>query len=371
MVTIDDVLKRVHSPYGHEGIEIPAPKYTNVVGLDHVRVGLAVSSMRQHMTSEGWELFEGLGVNGYALCGYGSPLDGLTSVRKILELYKPGTLLLQDKREWDCGGFRDKKAYFRHVNLLNLKPKVFKLTVLKDAQQRPNYHRESAVEMGCHAWVVYYHPRIVKHVAPYVRGRHLIRTYHTVNAADVPAYSPSGRKGCLLSGATIADAYPLRLRLFENAGRLPHTDLLYHPGYHRNGSATPDFLKTLSRYRVSICTASKYGYTLRKLTESTACGCVVITDLPVDDPLPEIDGNLIRVPSSISAEELAPIIQEAIDRYDPVRQEHFANKALRRYNHLYETGRLAAEIEKARVNYGARDVPTEPPAEQARPGGVL
>src|SRR5690606_34111233 len=148
------------------------------------RLALGVESMRRHMTDEGWQLFAGLGRAGYLLCGHDLPINR-TDVRELLDEYGPSVVVLQDKREWEgltADRSRDPRMRFRRVNALMQRQDVFTLTVLKDAHARPEYHRESAREIGCHAWVVYYHPRIVAHLAPYVRERHLVRTYHTVDA---------------------------------------------------------------------------------------------------------------------------------------------------------------------------------------------
>ena len=289
--TLHDVVARLPRPAGRP---LAAPAYAPR-GEPLVRVALAVASMKDHMTDEGWQIMDGLARSGYTLCGRGLPC-GETDVGRVLERLNPGVVLVQDKREWDVarGNFRDPAARFRQAWALADRPEVFKLTVLKDAHQRPGYHADSAAEIGCHAWVTYYATPVVTHLAPYVRPQHAVRTYHTLDASAVPAYDPSGRSGCLLSGA-VSDAYPLRSRLVHGAHRLPETTVLPHPGYHRRGCATPGFLKLLSRFKVSICTASVFGYALRKLMESTACGCVVITDLPSDEVLPEIDSNLVRV----------------------------------------------------------------------------
>lgn len=347
MDTIKDVVDRLSRVAGFS--PLPTPDYSYRPG--GMRAGLAVESMKRHMTNEGWELFAGLEVNGYTLCGY--QLDyPYTDVVKILDGIDPSVVILQDKREWDCStkDFREPRARFTNVNFLSERKDVFKLTVLKDAQQRPAYHRDSAREIGCHAWITYYATPIVNHLAPYVRQQHLIRTYHTVDPVTVPKYSPEGRVGCLLSGA-ICGAYPLRSLLFNHAAQLPATDVLHHPGYHRRGSATPEFLRLLSKYKVAICTASMYGYALRKIIEATACGCLVITNLPTDEVLPEIDGNLIRVPSDIGAYRMGDVIKTALRDYDPDKQKRMAQKAIGRYDYRVETKRITEEIEALRGDY--------------------
>ncbi len=316
------------------------------------KVALAVKSMEHHTTNEGWEVMRGLQSAGYTLCGFGIG-DGLTDVEQILERYNPTTLLLQDKREWEGrtgGPGFDRREAFSNVHLLKRRDDIFKLTVLKDAHSRPEYHRQSADEIGCHAWVVYYHPRIVYRLAPYVRPQHLIRTYHSVNPADVPEFTSEGRQGCLLSGA-VSGAYPLRTRLFRDHGQLPDVTALPHPGYHRRGSDTPGFLRQLSTHKVAICTSSVYGYALRKIVEATACGCKVVTDLPTDDVLPEIDGNLVRIPSEATTPYVATLLQELYARYDPEEQRRYADAARAWYDYRAVGRRLADDIETMRAGY--------------------
>lgn len=355
--TIDDVLRRLPRP---EVPPLEAPAYRGPAWETRPRVGLAVASMARHMTDEGWQLFQVLRAGGYTLAGHG--IDSgylgwrdLTCARKIVEVFDPGVVVVQDKREWEGltaggpGGF-DKRERFRNVDHLSQRSDLFRLTILKDAHQQPEYHRAAAAEMGTHAWVVYYAPRIVAHLAPYVRPEHLVRTYHTVDADLVPAYSPANRWGCLLSGA-VSGAYPLRRALVRDAALLPETDVLAHPGYHRNGPATPAFLRRLCRYRVAICTSSIYGYALRKVIEATACGCVVLTDLPADEVLPEIDGNLVRITPDFSPRRVAKILRTLCEEYDPERQADYARRALAFYDYRRMGARLADDIERLRRNY--------------------
>ena len=343
--SVNDVASRLN---GDRLDELNTPVYNRREGT---HAGLAVASMKDHMTDEGWQLFAGLAGSGYALCGHGLPVNTV-SVPDILSRLNPAVVLLQDKREWDAreGSFRDPEARFRASSSLADRSDVFKLTVLKDAHQRPAYHRQAAQEIGCHAWITYYATPIVKKLATYVRTQHLIRTYHTLDPAAVPPYSPNGRGGCLLSGA-VSSAYPLRQRLFREAGQLHDTVVMPHPGYHRNGCMTPAFMKELAKYRVEICTASRFGYALRKMAEATACGCVVVTNLPHDEVMPEIDGNLIRVPSNVSTVELNDLVQDLMWAYDPDKQEAFAKAAVKRYDYRVETARIASEIETLRDSY--------------------
>lgn len=333
---------------------LPAPPYAGPREDDwRARVGLAVESMKRHTSSEGWDLFAGLGHAGYALHGHAiSP--SLTDVPEILRRESPGVVVVQDQREWDgltADRSRDPAMRFRGVEALAERPDVFRVGLLKDAHADPAYHRASLASFGAHAIVHYYHPEIVCRLAPYLRPQHLIRTWHSVEPADVPPYTPDGRDGCLLSGA-VSGAYPLRTLLIRSLHHLPRTTYLQHPGYRADGCRTPAFLRTLSRFRVAICTSSRYGYALRKLIEATAAGCRVITDLPSDEALPGgIDGNLTRVSHHNSPAEIGAVVARLCVEYDPPAQREYAERAKAYFDWRAEGVRLASAIEAARRGY--------------------
>lgn len=345
--TVDDVIARLPK---HDTPILPPPAYAPTNNYN-CRLGLAVASMKEHMTDEGWQIFNGLAHNGYKLCGY-QLNESQTNLHDILRLHNPATLVVQDKREWDIStrDFRETRAHFKHIEVLKDRSDIFRLTIIKDAQQRPQYHSQSAVEIGCNAWICYYHPKIVHHLAPYTRPQHLVRTYHTLDPVQVPEYSSQDRKGCFLSGA-ISGAYPLRTRLVKSFNRLLETKYHSHPGYHRNGCQTPTYLKLLSKYKIAICTASMYGYALRKIIEATACGCRVITNLPSDEVLPGIDGNLIRVSNDISLEFLNDIIRNLCTSYDPEFQRQQAEIAIKTYDYKLVTAKLAEDIAAVQKSY--------------------
>lgn len=352
MRTVDQTLMSLNKPAVSE---LPPPPYQG--SRDGSWIALAVPSMKDHMTDEGWQIMLALEKGGYVLQGSGLSY-GSTDVPFILDYWTmdapPSVVVVQDKREWEgktAGPGFDERERFTGVGCLRDRHDIFKVTILKDAQSNPTYHRQSADEIGCHAWIIYYHPRVVAHVAPYVRTDHLIRTYHTVDSKVIPPYTSKERDGCLLSGA-VSGAYPLRSRLVHEQRLLPRTTYLPHPGYHRRGTQTPEFLKVLSRYRVAICTSSVYGYALRKIIEATASGCVVITDLPCDELLPEIDANLVRVDQSVSTRRIAEIIRELNAYYDPDKQEDMAQRAQQWYDYRVMGVRLAHQIEHARSHYG-------------------
>jgi hypothetical protein len=334
--------------------KLKPPAYS---GNSSAGVGLAVESMKRHTpTDEGWQLFSSLEANGYTLAGNNLAINE-RDVGKILDITNPGVVVLQDRREWDVkqGEFREIADRFENVTALKGRDDIFKLTILKDAHQNPDYQREAAENINCHAWIIYYDPATVHRFAPFTRPEHLIRTYHTIDADAVPAYSAADRKGCILSGA-VSQVYPLRMRLARQAmGKLlPDTTYLKHPGYSVNGCHTPDFLRVLSRFKVSICTASDFQYTLRKFPESTAAGCIVVTNLV--EKMPEIDGNFVRIRSDIPLAELQELLLELYETYNPDKQEFYAKKAIDYYDYRQMGRRLTADIEAMRQDYnGGRD----------------
>lgn len=325
---------------------------------------LALRSFSRHMTDEGWQLQEGLRGAGYRLWGKGYP-DAVANVRAILDCVEREegtpikTVIVQDKREWDPSrdGCLDKEAAFMGCDALADRGDIFKLTVCKDAHQSPDYHAGAAKEIGCHAWIIYYHPQSVLRMAPYLRPEHVIRTYHTLDSGIVPEFSAANRRPCLLSGRVSAEVYPLRHRVARYATYLPDIEVHAHPGYHAAGSETPDYLFLLSQYKVAICTSSIYGYALRKIIEATAAGCAVLTDLPDYDVLPHIDGNLIRISPQITLGQLQKLVRETVADYDPEKQENYAREARNWYDYRRQGELLATNIESLRKNYNAVKAP--------------
>lgn len=309
-----------------------------------MQVGLAVESMRRHTTDEGWQLFAGLESAGYRLCGYG--LDGLTDVQEILLRYNPDTVVVQDKREWEgktAGSGFDVRERFSNVCTLR-EHSSFKLTVLKDAHSLQDYHKQSAEEIGCDAWIVYYDPDTVCKLAPFVPRKRVIRTYHSLDRYCVPQFNKD-RAGCVLSGA-VSGAYPLRQKLVRSLSVLPETAFLKHPGYRRDGCRTPDYMCELSKYKVAICTASRYQFALRKIMEATAAGCMVITDL--QEQLPHIDSNLYRVPQDATPRMVASLIRKLLQTYDCSKQDELAYTCSLMYDYRVLCKQLANDIERMR-----------------------
>lgn len=316
------------------------------------RIGLAVGSMCNHMTDEGWQIFQGLEYNGYELWGRGL-INGDTDVRRILAVSNPDIVVIQDKREWDVSprDFRDREARFINHTLLKDHPS-FKVTILKDAHKRPSYHKAAAEEMGIHLHIIYYDEEEVRKQAPWLDGP-VVRTYHTIDEDIIPEYED--RTGLAVLSGAVWSAYPLRQRLIQEIRYLPiGTAYLPHPGYHRQGCATPLYLRNLCQYRVAICTCSIYQYTLRKLIEATACGCRVITNLPQKYTLPYIDDNLIRIADDASTSDVRDLIKDTANSYNPSIQKEFARIAQEKYDYRVVTKKLVEDIDNAATSYFRR-----------------
>jgi len=153
VITVNDIIRSL--PRGH-GEELQAPSYTPA-GFGP-EIGLCVPSMMCHTSDEGWQIFKALESAGYHLVGRGLPLCGYeTDVGGLVYRTSPSVVVLQDKREWEgktAGSGFDMRERFTNVTVLKDRHDIFKATILKDAHQQPLYHRQSADEIGCHAWIV-------------------------------------------------------------------------------------------------------------------------------------------------------------------------------------------------------------------------
>jgi hypothetical protein len=157
---------------------------------------LAVETFSRHMTDEGWQLQLGLEEAGYCLYGKGFPHDE-TSVPDILALTSPGTVIVQDKREWDPtrDGCFDKTVAFRGCGCLRDEPHVFRVTVSKDATRACLSPRRSRRDRHARMDRLY-NPSVVCHMASWIRPEHCIRTYHSLNSEDVPVFASERRGAC-------------------------------------------------------------------------------------------------------------------------------------------------------------------------------
>ncbi len=289
-MTTADIINSTLAHYPREA-PLPPPEYSPPPDVaDRHRAMLAVPSMERHMSDEGWQLALALRDGGdYVLHGHN--LGGGTDVGRLLRECPPSVCMVQDQHEWDQGHLAVPAERFHNAPALADYPNVFKITVVKDTHRQSESAKRNSLSIGCNAWIIYYNTDIVLRTLSWLRPQHVIRTWHTINASIVPEFSAKNRSPCILSGA-VGGAYPLRTRIANS--NLRNVDYVQHPGYHNTGSNTPGYLRQLSGYKVAICTASKFGYALRKIAEATACGCRVITDLPSDEVMPEIDGNLTR-----------------------------------------------------------------------------
>lgn len=332
---------------------LPVPPY--VPSNRTMKLLLGMESFRRHMTSETWQLQLGLQAAGYTLCGRGLTVD-TTDCRELAAL-KPAVAVIMDKREWDPQkpGCFDKQAEFKHVDALTQDPEVFRLTVLKDAHQDPDYHREASRQLNVHAWIVYYNAETVFRLCPWLRLSHLLRTLHSVASEEIPLFEDA-RNPAIVSGALGRGVYDFRQRIHgaSRRGELGEVDSTCgsHPGYHARGCHTPVYLQILNRYKVSICTASVYGYALRKLMESLACGCRVITDLAGDDGILPCPG-VRTVPRTISMADLRRVIAAEIERWNPVEQRCLAHQAQLAFDYRTLCADLSRQINCLRSTWEA------------------
>jgi hypothetical protein len=309
-----------------------------------MNVVLANVDYRRHMTNEGDQFQEGLKSAGWTLAGSG--FDGMTDVPAILEAYQPLRVVVHDKRDWDPKSdiaFR-KDIGFERLNALQCWP-AFKAVVVKDAASSIDYQRTFFDEVGADAAIVYYHPDSVRKYSTWLTGKTLIRTYHTVSPEDYEGLDLAGpRSGALVSGA-VARCYPLRQRVVREARALGVT-VLKHPGYGNKGSRVRDYLQQLAGFKVHVATASAYGFALRKIIESVAMGCTVVTDLPAYDVLPEIDGALVRVDPDIPIGRLRTVIAQTVQAWSFDERMAWAARA----RAFYDSEAMGARLSRSLVD---------------------
>ena len=77
----------------------------------------------------------------------------------------------------------------------------------------------------------------------------------------------------------------------------------------------------------------------------------MITDLPTDEVLPEIDGALTRVHPEISGQQISQLINRLSARYHPEQRQHWAERAKQYYDYRRLYGQLAGQIEHLRTHY--------------------
>lgn len=308
------------------------------------RLVLGNASYENHITDEGWQLQHGLVHSGWDIAGHRFPINS-RDVNEILTVIKPEIIFVQDARDWDIEspGCFDKSVCFHNIEELHNLQKTFKLVVVKDAGTVIDYQRNFAEKIGAHAAVIYYHPEAVLAQSTWLEDYGLIRTYHSLDKEVCQKIDLTRRRERGLVSGALGPAYPFRKRVMDLAGRL-NIRTLQHPGYGATGSVVNQYLETLSRYKVHVATASKFGFALRKIIESVAMGCVPITDLPKFDVLPEIDEALIRVSPDINFVDLRNVINKAVNGWNQDKALHFAKKAQEFYDYRIVGQRLDQAI---------------------------
>lgn len=308
------------------------------------KVMLANRDYETHMTDEGHQLQLGLQQAGWHLSGKG--FDGLTDCREIIDKLKPEVVIVHDKRDWEP----NKWAFRNDIGFENISALVdsvpVRLGVVKDAGSMVEYHRYFIHEIKATAILTYYHKDAVEAQAPWMASYPHVRTYHSVDADYIRARCldpDKERKRGLVSGA-LSNIYPLRMmatKMCRNLG----IDSIWHPGYNNDGTRTNDYLVKLSKYKVHIATSSRFHFSLRKIIESVAVGCIPITNLPAYDRLPAIDGALVRVPDDIHWHDLREVIDRAEASWDWNERMMWAEKCLGYYDYLQMGCRLDIGIE--------------------------
>lgn len=308
---------------------------------------LANIDYRHHMTDEGDQLQEGLALAGWKLEGWGYPGERV-DVHDILSANRPDVVFVQDVRDWREGspGAFNPNVSFKNIHAL-AKAECKVVTVVKDAGSRVDYQRDFYREIDADAAVIYYHPRSVLELSPWLCGQTLVRTYHSIDAEKCRlVVNKRQRKRAIVSGAINQYVYPIRLEIARNATRYG-VDVMGHPGYGNFGTFTPEYLDHLSEYKVSVATASRYGFALRKIIESVAVGCTPVTNLPAYDVLPEIDEALVRIPLHPVQNEISAAIDKADREWDFDRAIYFSERARAFYNWQAVGQRLSDNICKA------------------------
>ena len=107
-------IEAIISREGADPAPVPRAPYHPTLPATAPRVMLAVETFKRHMTDEGWQLQAGLAHAGFQLYGRFLPPNEDTDVMRIERTARPGTVVIQDQREWDPsqGGCFDKRVEF-------------------------------------------------------------------------------------------------------------------------------------------------------------------------------------------------------------------------------------------------------------------
>ena len=308
------------------------------------RLMLSVRSYSKFMSSEDWQFAEGL-----RLAGWFTAYADEGSVPELLDHYQPDTVLLADPRDFrlDSAGCFDRSAEFRDYDALRDCGATV-LTVLKDAGSVPRLQLEVIERVQPHAFVTWYHEQSIRPLCKWLAPDfQLIRTYHTVDADDVRAIRPEvgeRQRGCV-TGARRA-LYPVRELAYENAAALG-LNVMRHPGYRATGSHTSAYLRYLAGFKVSVATASVFGFALRKIIESVAVGCAVVSTLPVHDmPLPAIDDTpWMRLPNDCGVDTLRSAVDMAECGWTPQEAAVNSSRVIACYDYRYMGQKLTHDID--------------------------
>jgi hypothetical protein len=299
---------------------------------------------RVHMSDENDQLQRGLAELGWDIAGVGYG-DGLADVQKLILRYAPEVVLCMDKRDWDpaCVAKR-KDIAFSNLGVLREATGILKLVIIKDAGTFQKAYEEFFDEVRPDYAVTYYEEAAVRKLNPWIpAGLPFVRIHHSVDAELIRHIGLGGeRAGVLVSGAR-GWCYPLRNAAAKEAGNLGW-DVLPHPGHHNRGAFTQEYLARLVGYRVHIATASSFGFALRKIIESVACGCTCVTNLPATDVLPEIDRFLLRVHQAAEVRELHRICHRACVTWNQPARLQAAEVALARYDYHEVCKRFDSDV---------------------------
>ena len=297
-----------------------------------MNIVLANESYKHHVTSEGEQLQAGLQLAGFTLVGHG--YDGLTDVRSILAKYDPKVVVIQAREDWDknSAGCFDKQVSYTNIGALATHP-CFKVHVVKDCAGTHDRRKAWCEEVKADAVLIYYHPKSVLANSPWLAEYPLLRHRHTIDPADLDWKNDPIRLRGVVSGAISQRVYPLRT-LASNSAMMFGLQKLKHPGYGNLGSRSADYIRQLSRFKVSVACSSVYGFSLRKITESAAAGCIVVTDLPEYDDLPHLNDALVRVRRGAQHNELRMAINDAARKWTAFAADHQRNMAIAHYDYV-------------------------------------
>jgi hypothetical protein len=314
-----------------------------------MNIVLANSLYKQHSTDEGDQLQEGLRLAGFRLVGYGYE-DDCTDVKTILERYNPEIVVIQAREDWDenSPGCFDKRVSFTNMSALATHPS-FKIHVVKDCPGAHDRRKAWCEEVKTDAILIYYHPNSVLSHSPWMANYPLIRHRHTIDPEAVRAWrTVANRLRGVVSGAISQRVYPLRT-MVSNSAVMYGVEKMRHPGYGNIGSKSAQYIIGLSQYKVSVACSSVYGFNLRKILESAAAGCMVVTDLPEYDDLPWLNESLVRVRQGAQYNEVRKAIDDAAKKWSMQSAEHQRNMAIEHYDYVKcgkETAQKIIELSK-------------------------